>query len=53
MKCKWCDTEITEGNECDNCWEMRHRMENDIALAEKILKALKKDKRDSMIGVGV
>jgi len=43
-KCKWCDKELKKeeigGSECNNCWEMRKRMEEDIPLANKILKSL-------------
>jgi len=48
MKCKWCETDIREGSECDGCWEMRHRVEMDLMLAEKMVKALKEEKRVAM-----
>jgi len=44
--CKWCNKELDRveitypHNECDNCWQMRHRMEHDVVLANKILKSL-------------
>lgn len=43
LKCKWCSAEI-EGRgatECDRCWELRHRIEMDMALAERITESLK------------
>jgi hypothetical protein len=42
-KCKWCgkDTSYLGTKECDNCWEMRHRIDSSPELAEKMLKAAK------------
>jgi len=42
MKCKWCGNETTmEGTqECDRCWELRHRIEDDLILVMKITKAV-------------
>jgi hypothetical protein len=44
-KCKWCGVDTTSlgTKECDNCWEMRHRIDNYPELAEKMLKAAKED----------
>jgi hypothetical protein len=44
--CKWCNNPIQPnhhgvvGVECDRCWELRFRMEDDIELASKILAQL-------------
>jgi hypothetical protein len=46
--CKWCNKKLSSmeigGDECNNCWEMRSRMERDLTLAEKILHTLKTGK---------
>jgi hypothetical protein len=43
VPCKWCGvaTYATALKECVRCWELRHRMQDDIKLTELILKALK------------
>lgn len=46
--CKWCNNPIQPnhhvvvGTECDRCWELRSRMEDDVELASKILTQLTK-----------
>lgn len=42
-KCKWCGTSTASlgTKECDNCWEMRHRISSNPELAEKMLKSVK------------
>jgi len=37
--CKWCGAETvnTGTKECDRCWELRHRIENDLELAKKMI----------------
>jgi len=43
-KCKWCgnETQMTISKECNKCWELRHRIQIDVKLSERILKAIKK-----------
>lgn len=40
--CKWCgeDTPMLGTKECDRCWELRHRIENDMELAKKMMAQL-------------
>jgi len=42
IPCKWCGTKTSMlgTKECDGCWELRHRIENDIDMAKKMIKAL-------------
>ena len=37
--CKWCGAETinTGTKECDGCWELSHRIENDLELAKKMI----------------
>jgi len=44
-KCKWCGIDTTNigTNECDGCWELRHRIEMYPDLAKKMMKELVKD----------
>jgi len=44
--CKWCGqkTAFTGTKECNRCWELRHRIESDMDLAETILNHLKSEK---------
>ena len=50
-KCKWCDRESrTSGTggmteECNRCWQLRFRMEEDLLLSVKILGALFREQR--------
>lgn len=43
--CKWCqeDTSNTGTCECEQCWELRSRIQKYPLLTEKIMKSLKKD----------
>ena len=43
--CKWCKKPVEDetGDECNNCWEMRHRIENHPQVAIKILKRVVKN----------
>jgi hypothetical protein len=44
--CKWCGqkTDFTGTKECGRCWELRHRIETDMELAEMILNVFKAKK---------
>jgi hypothetical protein len=44
--CKWCGqkTDFTWAKECGRCWELRHRIETDMELAEMILNVFKAKK---------
>ena len=36
--CKWCGVETyTLNEECDGCWELRHRIEHNMELAKKMM----------------
>lgn len=39
IPCKWCGDQTTSlgTGECDRCWELRHRIEKDKELAEKMI----------------
>ena len=43
VPCKWCGdlTDATGIKECASCWELRHRIELNPKLAERMLKELK------------
>ena len=47
MKCKYCgretgrEIEIEDRDECNFCWELRSRMEQEPELAQKILDSVK------------
>jgi hypothetical protein len=47
--CKWCGqkTDFTGTKECGRCWELRHRIETDIDLAEVILNHFKSEELKS------
>ena len=47
--CKWCGqkTNFTGTKECNRCWELRHRIETDVELAEKILNHFKSEELKS------
>ena len=40
--CKWCGgiTMMTATEECDLCWELRHRIEQNVGLAKRMLASL-------------
>ena len=40
--CKWCGgkTVNTGTKECDRCWELRHRIENNMELAKMMMAQL-------------
>lgn len=42
MKCKWCgdQTPYLETQECDSCWELRHRIELQPILAAEIFRSV-------------
>jgi len=42
-KCKWCGSPDGRrgSRECDRCWELRHRIEDDMGLAQEMLEVLK------------
>lgn len=42
VRCRWCETPTASlgTRECDRCWELRHRIEQDPALAERMLHEL-------------
>jgi len=44
--CKWCGrkTDFTGTRQCNRCWELSHRIEADMKLAEKMLQAFKASK---------
>ena len=43
--CKWCGqkTDFTGTKECNRCWELRHRIESDMDLAETMLNHFKSE----------
>ena len=43
-KCMWCNakTSMSGADECDGCWELRHRIEMDIELAKRMIAELQK-----------
>lgn len=47
--CKWCgeETICTFTKECDRCWELRHRLEYDPALAFRMLDEIRKEKDEN------
>ncbi len=47
--CKWCGqkTDFTGTKECNRCWELRHRIETDMKLAEEILNHFKSEELKS------
>ena len=47
--CKWCGqkTDFTGTKECGRCWELRHRIETDMELAEAILNHFKSEELKS------
>ncbi len=42
-ECRWCSqkTEFTGTKQCNRCWELSHRIETNIALAETMLNHFK------------
>jgi hypothetical protein len=44
-ECIWCgqETEFTGTKQCNRCWELSHRIENHIALAESMLNHFKSE----------
>lgn len=42
VPCKWCSnpTRMTGTKECNNCWEMRSRMQSNMVVARRILTTL-------------
>lgn len=45
-RCIWCGKRIDSfvGDECDRCWELRHRIEENLPLARRMLREIKKTK---------
>ena len=43
-RCIWCGREIKffVGDECDRCWELHRRIEENLPLAERMLREIKK-----------
>jgi hypothetical protein len=41
--CKWCGTytEVVASEECDECWQLRHRLALSPELAERMLEEVK------------
>jgi len=54
FKCKWCGVTVPGGEfddgekECNSCWELRYRIEDNITLAQKILYKLLGDRFDAL-----
>jgi len=44
VSCKWCgiDTTMLGTEECNGCWELRHRIESNTPLAKKMIEELQK-----------
>ena len=44
--CKWCgqETDFTGTKECNRCWELSHRIETDIELADTMLKYFRSER---------
>ena len=44
--CKWCgqETDFTGTEECNRCWELRHRIESNMDLAETMLNHFKSER---------
>jgi len=42
VSCKWCFQSTTNDGtcECDRCWEIRHRIENDLDISIIIMSAM-------------
>lgn len=51
IPCKWCGTptRMLGTRMCDGCWELDHRIRQNTALAERILKHYKEQEHASKI----
>lgn len=47
-KCRWCGklTEDEWACECDNCWELRVRIEADLSFASRMLCVLLEERKE-------